>query len=134
MIVDWTQPPEALEMLKEALQIPGFVGPCHWLAVRGERGEILATFAFHNFGLAGCEWSVAIFDLRPSRHVLKQIFAYPFHQLGLRRITGIVRETNKRSFDITSRLGFRVEGLLRDWYPDCNGILLGMTKEECKWL
>lgn len=66
--------------------------------------------------------------------LLAEVFAYPFYQLSLRRMTAIIAADNPASLQTAKRLGFRVEGLLRQWYPQADGICHGMLKEECKWL
>lgn len=106
-----------------------------WLSVVEEDGRLLAVFIFHGASDCDCEISVATFGPRPfTRAILRELFYYPFETCGFRRVSAKVRETNARSLNCTSRLGFQVEGLLRNQYPDCNGILFGMLKEECKWL
>lgn len=135
MKIDWTQPPEARDALLKAIGMPDFIGPHYWLAVIGDDGSLVAVWAYHNFGPTGCEMSGAVFSRRlVPREVMRALFAYPFHQLGFRRITCTVRPSNTVSLNIVRRMGFRVEGLLRNWYPDDHGILLGLLKEECKWL
>jgi hypothetical protein len=63
-------------------------------------------------------------------------FHYPFEQCGLARVTGLVPSKNEKAlkFDI-DKLGFQVEGIIRKALPDGdNVIVLGMLREECRWL
>lgn len=70
-----------------------------------------------------------------SRATLRQLFIYPFIQLGCRRMTTITRADNERALKLDEGLGFKREGVLRCLYPgDVDGIVLGMLREECKWL
>lgn len=106
------------------------------LSVDDETHEFLGGVVYNHFTPTNCEVHVVAANPRfATRRTIPGFFAYPFVQLGLRRITGIVRTDNHRSIEGARRLGFRVEGLLRDWYAkDQHGILLGMTREECKWV
>lgn len=93
------------------------------------------TIAFHNFGPASCEISVVAYSPNcVSRGALKEIFNYPFKAMGFRRIHSVVRTDNVESLRMTEKLGLKVEGYVKHWYPDCDGIFHGMLKEECKWV
>lgn len=62
-------------------------------------------------------------------------FHYPFEQLGVVRVTAPVPSTYKRALSINQRLGFQVEGVLRDFIEtDVDVVLLGMMRHECKWI
>jgi len=132
--LDWSQNRETLQLLEARLGTE-FDQPVTWAATVSDEGEVLMVIAFHNFVPAGCEISVAAFHPRPvNRSALRAIFYYPFVAMGFRRIQSVVRVTNAESLRMTEKLGLQVEGLLRRWYPECDGILHGMLKEECKWL
>lgn len=62
-------------------------------------------------------------------------FHYPFEQLGVIRITAPVPSTYVRALSINQRLGFKVEGVLRNFIEtDVDVVLLGMLRHECKWI
>lgn len=70
-----------------------------------------------------------------SRRALKQLFSYPFVQLGCRRMTTITPRNNKKARALDEALGFKVEGVLRKAYPnDIDGMVYGMLREDCLWL
>lgn len=70
-----------------------------------------------------------------SRQTLRQLFSYPFIQLGLRRMTTITTADNERAIRLDLKLGFQHEGTLRNFFPgDVDGVVLGMLREECRWL
>lgn len=70
-----------------------------------------------------------------TRASLKSLFGYPFHQLGCIRVTATVARANKRALDMNRRLGFQIEGCVRDGYgPGRDGLLLGMKRSECRWI
>lgn len=136
MRVDWSGNPEHLQAVQEKLGGVFQCSPTYWLAVVGDEGELLSVMVYHNFGPASCEITCVVFQVAPfSRKVLRDLFAYPFYQLGLRSVHSIVEISNSRSLDLTRRLGLAPAGLLRNWYENgSDGILHQMLKEECKWL
>ncbi len=67
--------------------------------------------------------------------ILYHIFAYPFFQLGCKRVTAPVRSSNDRSLKLVVALGYKYEGTLRRACPTGDDIVLyGMTVDECRWL
>lgn len=70
-----------------------------------------------------------------TKKILRRLFAYPFVQLNLRRMTTITTADNIAARSLDERLGFRREGTLRKAFPgDIDGIVYGMLREECRWL
>lgn len=70
-----------------------------------------------------------------TRASLRALFGYPFNQLGCCRVTATVNRSNKRALDMNRRLGFCIEGCIRDGYgPGRDGLLLGMLRRECRWI
>lgn len=65
---------------------------------------------------------------------LAQVFYDAFVYLNLPRITGLVPVSNKAALKFDRHLGFVTEGLMR---KACNGedlVILGMLKEECRFI
>lgn len=60
-------------------------------------------------------------------------FDYPFRQLGLRRVTGLVDERLVDVIALNKRLGFKVEGTIRKGLGDRDIILMGLLREDCKF-
>ena len=69
-----------------------------------------------------------------TREFLFAMFDYPFNQLGVRRITGLVPKKNKDARRFDEHLGFEYEGNMRNALADDDMIIYGMLKEKCKWL
>lgn len=70
-----------------------------------------------------------------TKKTLKLFFSYPFEQLKCIRVTATVARANKRALDLNRRLGFSIEGCIRDGYgTGKDGLLLGMRKAECRWI
>ena len=69
-----------------------------------------------------------------NRDFLFAMFDYPFNQLGVNRITGLVAKKNKEARRFDEHLGFKYEGNMRHALADDDMLIYGMLKRECKWL
>lgn len=63
------------------------------------------------------------------------VFHYPFNEIGCRRLTGLVEESNKEAMRFNTRLGFKVEARLAGAATDGGDtMIMVMTRENCRWL
>lgn len=70
-----------------------------------------------------------------SRELLFLVFHYAFVQLGCHKVFGPCRSTNLDAIDIDLRGGWEFETVIRDAFaPGVHLVLLGMTRDRCKWL
>lgn len=100
-----------------------------------EDDRILGVVVYDAFTSFECCMHIVIEDRRcVNRRILKQVFSYPFKQLGLRRVTGLVPESNVAALAFDLRLGFRHEGRKLHGAGDEDEIILGMTRESCRWI
>ena len=67
-----------------------------------------------------------------TRPFLEHAFTYPFEKLGCARVTGLVSDPEKLRF--YQLLGFQIEGCLRKALPDGDLIIVGMLRDECKFI
>lgn len=97
-------------------------------------GRILAAVIYDCFYAKDCNLSLAIEDKRGvTRESLHIVFAYPFQQLGLVRVSASVAADNEPSLALMERWGFKREGVKRLGYGDRDEILFGMLRDECRW-
>lgn len=68
------------------------------------------------------------------RELLWTMFDYPFNQLGVTRITGVVPSANAAARRFDEHLGFVQEAVLEGAHPDGDLIVYRMRRDECKWL
>lgn len=100
-----------------------------------DRGVILGAVVYDGFTPYDCNLHIAIDDKRcVTRAVLRCVFGYPFDQLGLARVTGLVPASNQAALDFDLRLGFREEGRKVKAFGDEDEIILGLLKEDCIWI
>lgn len=100
------------------------------------RGELVAVVVFEDFTRVGCSMHVASDGSAHwmNRALLAAAFAYPFTQLGMRRVTAMVPSKNTAALRLDQHLGFEVEGLCRHGAPDDDVVILGMLRENCRFL
>lgn len=103
---------------------------------RIKQGKLVGGVVYTNYTKTSINMNVAADgDGWINRTFIRKAFAYPFIQLGCHRITALVRADNEVALRFNERLGFKREGVIRQGEEDgCDLILLGMLKDECKWL
>ena len=69
-----------------------------------------------------------------SRPLLAICFDYPFNQLGVRKILGLVPESNAAAKRFDEHVGFELEATLSEAHPTGNLLVYSMTREKCRWL
>lgn len=105
------------------------------LSFLSEEDEILAVVLYDGFNGYGCEMRIASTTPRwATKKTIREALAYPFVQLGCRRILAATESDNTRSAEFLFRVGFKLEGILRFWKGEQHALLFGMLVEECKWL
>jgi hypothetical protein len=87
---------------------------CRWLAFF-DGLALRAVVIYHDFTEAGCSISVATDGSArwALRSVWKRMFDYPFEELGKKRVTFVIHESNYRSAKLARGFGARLEGELR---------------------
>jgi RimJ/RimL family protein N-acetyltransferase len=73
------------------------------------------------------------------KQLLWLVFQYPFNQLGVKKLFGLIPEWNIVSRNTALKFGFRIEYKIDDVFnnpaPVDNGLyIMSMTREQCKWL
>jgi len=125
------------QMIEWASKIIGFQPRSDAVAVGWrEHGELRAVVLYDNFSACDCNMHIASDGagnwLR--RAFLVTCFMHPFAQWGLRRVTGLVPAKNTDALRFDLHLGFEQEGYLRHALPDDDLVLLGMLRENCRFI
>lgn len=99
-------------------------------------GELVAGVLYDRYnGASICMHVAADGSNWLTREFLFVAFAYPFNQLGCKRITGIVNSNNVRAQRFDEHLGFTLEARLKDAMPDGADMLIyRMLRDECIWI
>lgn len=101
----------------------------------GDRLIAAVIYSNHSPNL-NIEMSIASIDKRwATRSNLKAFFAYPFIQLGLKRVSTQCSANEGSIIEFNRRIGFTPEGYHRQaWHTGGDVVSFGMLKHECKWL
>jgi len=100
-----------------------------------ERG-LIAGVVYEGYNGANIEMHVAATPGANwlNRQFLWAAFHYPFEQLGLKRVTGVVPAANAHALQFDLKLGFSIEATLKDAHPTGDVHILRMMRDECRWL
>lgn len=99
-------------------------------------GRLCAVVVYDTFGPADCCMHIASDGSGKwmTKDLLVSAFAYPFIQLGLRRVTAMVPANNEQAIRFDEHLGFVREGYHPNALPDGDVVSLGMLRETCRFI
>ena len=98
-------------------------------------GKLVGGVTYDGFLRRSIHMHVASF--RPSflsRDFLFVVFDYPFNQLGVEVVYGLVASTNVRAVVFDRRIGFVDEAVLKGACVDGDLLILSMRRHQCRWL
>lgn len=97
-------------------------------------GEFVCVVVMTNFTPRNVDLNIAIdkTKVRPKETIVmfNGIFGFLFDQLGVARVTGLLRGKNEDARRISERFGFRLEGIMRKAFPDDDLHVYGFLAEE----
>lgn len=101
-----------------------------------KNGELVAGIVYDYYtGTNICMHIAAKGKRWMTKEFLWFMFYYPFVQLGVNRLTGIIPESNKESVRFAQGLhGAKLEARLKDAHPDGDMLIFVMFKDDCKYL
>lgn len=100
-------------------------------------GEIRAAVVFDTFSETDCCMHIASDGTRAwmSKDLLLSAFAYPFTQLRLLRVTGLVPADNEDALRFDEHLGFVREGYHPKAGPGGKDLIsMGLLREACRFI
>jgi len=101
---------------------------------RGSEGGIIGVVGYDGFTDASTQIHFAGEGNWLSRGLLWAMFDYPFRVANVELVFGCIKSSNHRSLRLARRLGFKQEHVLRGMFRDCDGVLMSMTRDECRYL
>lgn len=105
------------------------------IGIEDSEGHIIAGVVYDQYNKANvCMHVAAIAPGWLTRKFLWMVFDYPFNQLGVQRVTGLVPSTNVCALRFDTHLGFKQETKLIGAYPGGDLLVLRMFRHECRWL
>lgn len=132
---------EAVEWVSKYLSGVEF-GLCVGMGLRDQNNNLIGGIIYSNEILdikgktISIEMTIATKTPRwCSRSNLNLAFAYPFIQLGVKRVQATCAISNHKVRNFLERLGFNLEGIGRElWLHGGDCALYSMLKHECKWI
>ncbi len=111
----------------------GFYRPGSTCVGLTRRGELVAGVMYDNFNGCSIVASIAI-DGPITRKWLWFIFAYPFLQLNVNVIIGLISSNNTKSIRLVERMGFTAAADLP--HADPSGLLCiyTMHRDDCRFI
>ena len=112
-------------------------GPCCTMGiVEDDVIQVGLVWCDYRPDMSSISMCLAIDDFRHiTKGIMAEVFAYPFEELQVRRVTNTCSIHNKKAIAINRRAGLIQEGIMRQAYPDGSDmVVFGMLKAECKYL
>jgi RimJ/RimL family protein N-acetyltransferase len=99
-------------------------------------GQLVAGVLFDNWTGRALQMHVASDGTRRwmTREFLRAVFAYPFEQLKLNKVIGVVDSTNADALRFDHHLGFVTEAVIKDAGKHGDLHILSMTRQQCRFL
>lgn len=120
-------------LLQRIPHVRGF-GGCATMGVISDAGEILGAVCFHGYQpeFKSIEVSTAAGSKRwLTKHIIQQIFGYPFVQLGCERVAAITPRRAKDARAFLKTFGFKLEGVGRKGFgPYGDAIAYSLLRDE----
>jgi len=85
-----------------------------------------ASVCMHVAAEPGAKWM--------TKSYLYLCFAYPFKQLKVKKILGLVGSDNLQAQKFDEHLGFVLEATLKEAHPKGDLLVYSMTADQCPWL
>lgn len=97
-------------------------------------GEFVCVVVMTNFTARNVDLNIVIdkTKVRPKGTIVmfNAIFGFLFEQLNVARVTGLLRGKNVDSRRITEHFGFKLEGIMREAFPDDDLHVYGFLADE----
>ena len=100
----------------------------------GTDDKVHAGVLYSDFNGSQITASIAVDGKCINREFLWFMFFYPFKQLGVKRITACVEQTNTVSQQFVTRLGFKLESVMERAGRTGDLLVYRMFPEDCRYL
>lgn len=99
-------------------------------------GEIVAVVIYDNFSECNANMHIASdgTGLWMTKELLLTAFAYPFVQLGLKRLTSLIAAKNEKSLKLNDNIGFKREGFHPQSMKNDDMVSLGLLRSDCRFI
>lgn len=109
-----------------------YPGSCQGIAME-EDGVLTAGVLYDQFNGRSVCMHVAI-EKPVSRRFTRMAFDYPFNQMKVQKVIGLVDSTNTKALRFDKMLGFIEEARIADAGRCGDLTILTMTRQQCRWI
>ncbi len=100
-----------------------------------KNGELIAGVLYDNCNGRSVQMHVAAIGKNwLNREYLRVCFDYPFNQLKVLKLIGLVDSENSEALRFDRHLGFETEAIIKNAGRRCDMHILSMTKDQCRFL
>lgn len=121
--------PDVAEWVAARVDVAGWMGPFHSIGFYRD-GKLAGAAVYDGFTPYECCLHLAIESPPVPVWVIRAVFAYPFGQLKLKRVTGLIRADNEAAMAIARRNGFVEEGRKRRAMGSQDEVIMGLLASE----
>ena len=127
---------KAIKWANEKIGIDSPIGFARAMSSVDSNGDYVVVVVITNFGPRNVDMQIAIADTGKKitrsggKDLFNGVFGYVFNELGVARVTGLIRSANKASCRFVEHLGFKLEGVMRDSFEDDDLCVYGFLKQE----
>jgi RimJ/RimL family protein N-acetyltransferase len=98
-------------------------------------GQLVAAVVYDNYFINSIAMHVVIEDKAClTREAIKAVFDYPFNQLKVNVIVGLVDSANSDAIKFDEHLGFILETRIKNAHRKGDLLIYSMNKSQCKWV
>ena len=124
---------EVTDWVSKKMDIPCHFAEDYQVLYDTKDGSITVAVVYENYlGKRNIHMHVAAEGNWMTRDFIEHAFRYPFEKLNCARVTGLVHDPKKLEF--YQLLGFKVEGCLRDALDEGDLYIMGMLRDECRFI
>jgi hypothetical protein len=129
----------SIRLIAQAAQIEYVPRLHHCIATYDKNDKLAGGVIFTNYLSGSVQIHMAGFQRNwVNKAILYLAFNYPFVQLGVKKLFGLVPERNIAARNNDLHLGFKIEYLTHDVFNYDDGVngmyLVSMYRQDCKWL
>ena len=129
----------SIKLIAQAAQIEFVPKLHHCIATYDKDDKLAGGVIFTNYLSGSVQIHMAGFQRNwVNKAIIYLAFNYPFVQLGVKKLFGLVPERNVKARNNNLHLGFQIEYLTHDVFNYDDGVngmyLISMYRNDCKWL
>ena len=112
-------------------------GPCSALGVVNSKGEPVAGVVFHDYQPKCGTIQISMAANTPrwaTKRIIKEILAYPFYQLGVRKVWTATPHTNERAIRFNIGIGLKKEAVLANHFGKEHSVVCRMFRKQYEQL